>query len=74
MSESQKPKQPQQKRPGKRISIDIPKEKRIAVAIAVGCPNPAFPANQLQSVREPVEKFNDWYGFAEIQVVAKCES
>jgi len=41
----------------------IPESKRIVVSIAVGYPDRDFPANRLESSREPVEKIAKWCGF-----------
>jgi nitroreductase len=38
----------------------IPESKRIAVCVAVGYPDWDFPANKLQSRREPLEKTVSW--------------
>ena len=41
----------------------IPKSKRIIVSIAIGYPDWDFPANKLESKREPVESITTWCGF-----------
>ena len=41
----------------------IPESKRITMSIAIGYPNWDFPANKLESKREPVESITSWYGF-----------
>jgi len=41
----------------------IPDTKRIIMAIAIGHPDPDFPANALESEREPAEKITTWLGF-----------
>jgi len=41
----------------------IPASQRIIVAIAVGYPNWDFPANKVESSREPVENITTWCGF-----------
>lgn len=41
----------------------IPKSKRITMSIAIGYPDWDFPANKLESKREPVESITSWYGF-----------
>ena len=41
----------------------IPKSKRIIMSIAIGYPAPDFPANKVQSTREPVESITTWCGF-----------
>jgi nitroreductase len=38
----------------------IPPSKRLMVAIAIGYPNPNFPANQIHSEREPAENMTTW--------------
>ncbi len=46
-----------------RLHTDIPDTKRIMTSIAIGYPNWAFPANQVMSLREPIENITSWYGF-----------
>ena len=41
----------------------IPDSKRIAIAIAIGYPEPDFPANRIETPREPVEDITTWLGF-----------
>lgn len=41
----------------------IPRSERIVIAIAIGYPDPEFPANALQSAREPLENITAWLGF-----------
>lgn len=41
----------------------IPDTKQIIIAIAIGYPNWDFPANQLETPREPVDKITTWCGF-----------
>lgn len=41
----------------------IADSKRIVTGIAIGYPDWDFPANKLESEREPVEEFVTWYGF-----------
>lgn len=38
----------------------IPETKRLIIAIALGYPDPEFPANQIRSEREPVENLTTW--------------
>jgi nitroreductase len=38
----------------------IAKEKRFIIAIALGYPDPDFPANQIRSEREPAENLTTW--------------
>ncbi|NPU85965.1 MAG: nitroreductase [Syntrophaceae bacterium] len=38
----------------------IPDSDRIVIAIAIGYPNPDFPANRLESPREPVDSITVW--------------
>lgn len=40
----------------------IPESKRIVIAIAIGYPNWDFPANSLESSREPVDSITRWCG------------
>ncbi|MEE9610704.1 MAG: nitroreductase family protein, partial [Desulfatiglandales bacterium] len=41
----------------------IPESKRMIISIAIGYPDPDFPANRLESTREPVENTTTWHGF-----------
>jgi len=41
----------------------IPESRRIMIAIAIGYPDPDFPANRLESKREPVDSITQWIGF-----------
>ena len=41
----------------------IPESERIIIGIAIGYPDWDFPANKLETKREPVENIVDWYGF-----------
>ncbi len=41
----------------------IPESKEILIAIAIGYPDWDFPANKLETKREPLEKFVTWCGF-----------
>jgi nitroreductase len=41
----------------------IPESERIIIGIAIGYPDGDFPANKLETKREPVENTVDWYGF-----------
>ncbi len=43
--------------------IGIPESKRIVIAITIGYPDWDFPANKLESKREPVEAITTWCGF-----------
>lgn len=38
----------------------IPPTKRLNIAIAIGYPDPDFPANQIRSEREPAENLTTW--------------
>ena len=42
---------------------NIPDNKQIIIAIAIGYPNWDFPANQLKTSRESVDTLTKWYGF-----------
>ena len=46
-----------------RAAVSLPESKRIIISIAIGYPDPDFPANQLESPREPIGKIVSWYGF-----------
>lgn len=39
----------------------IPESKRMIISIAIGYPDPDFPANRLESRREPVENTVTWF-------------
>lgn len=41
----------------------IPAAKRTLMSIAIGYPDPDFPANRIESIREPLEAVTTWYGF-----------
>jgi nitroreductase len=43
--------------------VHIPESKRIVVAIAIGYPDWDFPANKVESEREPVKNVSTWLGF-----------
>jgi len=40
----------------------IPESQKIAMAIAIGYPDWNFPANKLQSTREPISNITTWHG------------
>jgi len=42
---------------------DIPDSKRIIMAVAIGYPDPGFPANRVRADRAPVESVTTWLGF-----------
>lgn len=41
----------------------IPESKRIVIAIAIGYPDWDFPANKVESEREPIKNVTTWLGF-----------
>jgi len=41
----------------------IPDNKRIVISIAIGYPESDFPANQIETTREPLENIATWLGF-----------
>jgi len=43
----------------------IPDSKRVMMAVAIGYPDPDFPANQVETEREPVETITTWIGFGQ---------
>ena len=43
--------------------IHIPESKRLVTSIAIGYPDWEFPANKLESKREPLENVVNWYGY-----------
>lgn len=46
-----------------RKHLKIPESKRLIVALAIGYPDWDFPANKVESTREPVENISKWHGF-----------
>ena len=42
---------------------DIPENKQIVIAVAIGYPNWLFPANRLETTRESVDSLTIWRGF-----------
>lgn len=48
-----------------RETVDIPPEKRIITSIAMGYPDWDFPANHLESERDPIAAVTTWRGFPE---------
>jgi len=42
--------------------VGIPDAQKIAIAIAIGYPDWEFPANKLQSTREPLSNITVWHG------------
>jgi len=46
-----------------RSFTSIPESKRMIIAITIGYPDWDFPANKLESKREPVENITAWQGF-----------
>lgn len=43
--------------------LDIPENKELVYGIAIGYPDPEFPANAVVTPRENVEDITHWYGF-----------
>ena len=41
----------------------IPESKRIIIAIAIGYPDWGFPANRVETEREPIDNLTTWLGF-----------
>lgn len=48
---------------GIRKYLDLPENARLAAGIAIGYPDPDFPANNVVSERVPLETVTRWYGF-----------
>ena len=46
-----------------RSVVRIPETKRIIISIAVGYPDPDFPANRVVSPREDIDTITAWHGF-----------
>jgi len=47
-----------------REQTGIPDSQRIVISIALGYPDPEFPANAVESAREPLGNICHWHGFA----------
>jgi nitroreductase len=43
--------------------VHLPESKRIVIAIAIGYPDWDFPANKVESQREPIKNVTTWLGF-----------
>ncbi len=43
--------------------VPIPESQRIAMAISLGYPDPDFPANRIETPREPLDAVVRWVGF-----------
>ncbi|MDY6835138.1 MAG: nitroreductase family protein, partial [Chloroflexota bacterium] len=41
----------------------IPQSKRVLLCVTLGYTDHDFPANQVQSTREPIERISTWIGF-----------
>lgn len=50
---------------GLRQYLDVPENKKYVTGIAIGYPDPDFPANSVISTRDPIEENTRWYGFEE---------
>lgn len=48
---------------GIRQVVNLPENKRLVVGIALGYPDPEFPANQVVSSREEIDNITGWIGF-----------
>lgn len=48
---------------GLREVLQLPGNRRPVVGIAMGYPDPEFPANHVVSTREELDKITDWIGF-----------
>ena len=48
---------------GIREVLKIPASKTMVIGIAIGYPDPDFPANAVRSAREPVDAMTQWFGF-----------
>lgn len=46
-----------------RSVLKIPDTKRILICVALGYPDPDFPANALESPREDIAAITSWHGF-----------
>ncbi|MBU2487862.1 MAG: nitroreductase [Proteobacteria bacterium] len=45
--------------------VGIPADRRIMMAVAMGYPDPDFPANAVETDREPAENITTWFGFGD---------
>ena len=43
--------------------VGLPESKRIVMAVAIGTPDPDFPANRVESAREPADSLTTSLGF-----------
>lgn len=43
--------------------LDLPEGKKFVAGIAIGYPDPEFPANNVVSEREDIDNITKWYGF-----------
>ena len=50
---------------GLRKYLGVPENKRFVCSIAIGYPDPEFPANAVRVGREDVDSVTSWYGFPE---------
>ncbi|MEW5735846.1 MAG: nitroreductase [Thermodesulfobacteriota bacterium] len=48
-----------------RTIANFPENKRVVISIAIGYPDPDFPANRLKSTREPVESITTFFGLGD---------
>lgn len=48
---------------GIREVLNIPENKNLVYGIAIGYPDPEFPANNVVTPREPIENVTKWFGF-----------
>lgn len=48
---------------GIREVLKIPASKTMVIGVAIGYPDPDFPANAVRSAREPVDAMTQWFGF-----------
>ena len=48
---------------GLRKYLRIPDDRRLEIAIAIGYPDPSFPANSVVTPREEVDDITQWYGY-----------
>ena len=46
-----------------RDAAGIPESKRIVISIAIGYPDWDFPANRVETAREPIDAITSWSGF-----------
>ena len=52
--------------------VPIPNNMRLHVAISIGYPDLEFPANKVETGREPLERIVSWCGFDKDALSGSC--